>query len=497
IPAAVLAGAPHLNRHTVIAPDPHVAETWRLRSLYTSEGASGPLIDLAQQQILEVPLPRTIWKDIISDNFVNFEKLHAAMDPGYNHEDEAKDLAGGLAIIRKDHASAKKPLRTEGDWGRVYDAWMEGVKVFFPHRAEELVEYKKIVRELFRLMPDPLVPIQVDLGIRDSYSKNRFRLDDRNRHTIYISTQLSRTLFKGTKRPLTSQASSSPIQHAELLSRVNSERSRLEVTIKAREALAGPRTFIPNSDEPRKRKRDLGDDLPKFRRGFGWSGLSPPSISPAALYTEHAPPLPTPPDHLLHDPDVLATLRACMKTSPMFVVWRNDKPRVVTDHSASGLNDGIPRLEAKVRYDNMHDFAHELRVARAQHPDRQLVVYKSDVASAFLNLPAHPLWQLRQVVVVDGKFYIVPQLLILWDALGCPWEPKKQLADSPLVVIGFWVDPNLGTISLAPTSVTRIIDAIKAFLKSTKGKQPLREWQRLAGHLNWLLNVLPWGRPAL
>ena len=26
---------------------------------------------------------------------------------------------------------------------------------------------------------------------------------------------------------------------------------------------------------------------------------------------------------------------------------------------------------------------------------------------------------------------------------------------------------------------------------------PLRDWQRLAGHLNWLLNVLPWGRPAL
>jgi hypothetical protein len=22
-------------------------------------------------------------------------------------------------------------------------------------------------------------------------------------------------------------------------------------------------------------------------------------------------------------------------------------------------------------------------------------------------------------------------------------------------------------------------------------------WQRLAGHLNWMLNVLPWGRPAL
>ena len=42
-----------------------------------------------------------------------------------------------------------------------------------------------------------------------------------------------------------------------------------------------------------------------------------------------------------------------MKISPMFVVWQNKKPRVVTDHSHSGINDGIPISEAKVKYDNM------------------------------------------------------------------------------------------------------------------------------------------------
>ena len=44
-----------------------------------------------------------------------------------------------------------------------------------------------------------------------------------------------------------------------------------------------------------------------------------------------------------------------MKISPMFVVWQ-EKPRVITDHSASGLNDGILRSEAKVQYDDMHPF---------------------------------------------------------------------------------------------------------------------------------------------
>ncbi|KIJ99243.1 hypothetical protein K443DRAFT_63230, partial [Laccaria amethystina LaAM-08-1] len=50
-----------------------------------------------------------------------------------------------------------------------------------------------------------------------------------------------------------------------------------------------------------------------------------------------------------------------MKMSPMFVVWQNSKARVVTDHSGSGINDGIPKSEAKVRYDDMHPFGQSLR----------------------------------------------------------------------------------------------------------------------------------------
>ena len=42
-----------------------------------------------------------------------------------------------------------------------------------------------------------------------------------------------------------------------------------------------------------------------------------------------------------------------MKFSPMFVVWQHNKPRVVTDHSSSGLNNGIPKSEGHVSYDDM------------------------------------------------------------------------------------------------------------------------------------------------
>ncbi|KZP07915.1 hypothetical protein FIBSPDRAFT_679170, partial [Athelia psychrophila] len=62
---------------------------------------------------------------------------------------------------------------------------------------------------------------------------------------------------------------------------------------------------------------------------------------------------------------------------------------------------------------------------------------------------------------------------------------------------GFLVDINAGSISLSPSSVTDILACITIFLATESRAPILRDWQRLAGHLNWLLNVLPWGRPAL
>ncbi|KAG7452480.1 uncharacterized protein BT62DRAFT_879397, partial [Guyanagaster necrorhizus] len=51
----------------------------------------------------------------------------------YNHNKEAKELMAGYAIIRKDIVSAKKPLRSESNWCRVYDAWARGVQILYLH----------------------------------------------------------------------------------------------------------------------------------------------------------------------------------------------------------------------------------------------------------------------------------------------------------------------------------------------------------------------------
>jgi len=189
----------------------------------------------------------------------------------------------------------------------------------------------------------------------------------------------------------------------------------------------------------------------------------------------------------------------------------------------------------------------------ASHP------LKSNVASAFLNLPAHPIWQLQQIVTIDKHLYIVQrlvfgnqaspccwcavsslifwlaiykfnvdglhvymddffrwdydnnlvfdyghlcpycqvQLLLLWEYISCPFEDKKQDHGEVLKIIGFFVDINRGTITLTPESIDNVISKIHIFLATLDWQPHLCDWQCLGRHLNWVLNVLPWGRPAL
>ena len=248
-----------------------------------------------------------------------------------------------------------------------------------------------------------------------------------------------------------------------------------------------------------------------------------------------------------------------MKVSPIFVVWQKGKARIVTDHTASGLNDNIPREEAKVHYDDMRTFGQVIYDAKRLRPNETLVTWKSDVSSAFLNLPAHPIYQLRQVVDVDGVWRFIhrlvfgnrasprcwcsvsglmcwigvkklniadlhvfmddnfswasksdfilykgifrprpqAQLLMFWDDIRCPWRERKQEFGSELKIIGFYVDINRGTLTLTDDAISDILSTVQVFLAMPGRRPSLREWLRVGGHLNWVFNVLPLGHPAL
>jgi hypothetical protein len=89
------------------------------------------------------------------------------------------------------------------------------------------------------------------------------------------------------------------------------------------------------------------------------------------------------------------------------------------------------------------------------------------------------------------------RLLKLWDEISRPWQDKKQEFGTLLMIIGFYVDINWGTLTLTDDSISEILNVVRAFL-AIPGRRPLlRDWMRVGGHLNWVFNVLPLGCPAL
>jgi len=211
--------------------------------------------------------------------------------------------------------------------------------------------------------------------------------------------------------------------------------------------------------------------------------------------------------------------------------------------------------------DNLHQLGHMLLDLRALTPGLDLVVWKSDIAEAYRMCPMHPFWQIKQAVHIDGEFYIdrancfgssasfaifvsvnslvawiakkrrgisslityvddssgpaiasditfykpyndffpTPQvsLLRLWDELGIPHKRKKQIHGTPLPVIGIDVNPNTLSFTLPDLARTRLITELETWTSEKNSRFRLRRWQKLAGWINWSLNVFPDLRPCL
>lgn len=255
-----------------------------------------------------------------------------------------------------------------------------------------------------------------------------------------------------------------------------------------------------------------------------------------------------------------------MFSMPVYAVPKDGpaKFRLINDHSAGdhALNDAIRKEDVGMPQDNVQHIGHNLLVLREIFgPDAPIWLYKSDVANAYRLLPMHPLWQVKQVITINGRrridrcccfgsrgspdlwctvmalvlwiavhgrdidgskaymddnhgedpnptlvFYAPygreypskqARLLQLWDELGIPHKEPKQVYGRVLSIIGLEVDSDAMTITLPRASATALVDHIRAFL-ATPGRRPrVREWQRTLGWINWALNVHPLLRPAL
>ncbi|PBK90461.1 hypothetical protein ARMGADRAFT_1046892 [Armillaria gallica] len=184
ISLTILAQAPHIASLVSSGiSDPHIAETFHLRQLYATEKSFDNLIAVLQALPLKEPIARLFWCLIIQDHYVDFTKFYASMDRGYDHNEDAKELFAGYAIIKKDSSSAKQPIVSEADWYRVFDAWGKA----------ELDAYRETVVELFRAVPhEPAITIRFDEDIRSRYVKRPFRMDLKNEVQIPLLSQIFR-----------------------------------------------------------------------------------------------------------------------------------------------------------------------------------------------------------------------------------------------------------------------------------------------------------------
>lgn len=93
------------------------------------------------------------------------------------------------------------------------------------------------------------------------------------------------------------------------------------------------------------------------------------------------------------------------------------------------------------------------------------------------------------------------KLLSLWDELGIPHEPHKQLFRRKLTIIGIEVNANSLTLTLPTQALDDLLTELEEFtaqpVKKKGASWTLRRWQRLAGWMNWGFNVFPMVHPAL
>jgi hypothetical protein len=88
-------------------------------------------------------------------------------------------------------------------------------------------------------------------------------------------------------------------------------------------------------------------------------------------------------------------------------------------------------------------------------------------------------------------------LLRLWDELGFPHKPKKQIHSSPSPTIGIDINPNELTFTLPDLAHKHLITELETWTSPSCSRFQLQRWQKLGGWINWVLNVFPDLRPCL
>ena len=177
---SVLAVTPHLadDDGTVFkSEDPYLSETQKCKVAYAGQKPFENLLIKAQGRKVREPIANSIWRLVILDKYVDFEKLYATLDPSYNLQDEAEELNDRFTPLERNSISTKRSVCTEAEWMRLYDVWVEAVLHFYPHRRAELSSYRELIISMFLATLSPFQAIKYDCDFRERYARQPYHLD--------------------------------------------------------------------------------------------------------------------------------------------------------------------------------------------------------------------------------------------------------------------------------------------------------------------------------
>ncbi len=105
-------------------------------------------------------------------------------------------------------------------------------------------------------------------------------------------------------------------------------------------------------------------------------------------------------------------------------------------------------------------------------------------------------------ITVGGEERRLPRnqaaISALWTKLRILHSSKKAEFGRELVITGFLVQLDQWEVSISDKSKTALILQIDRFLRpAVPMMQPVVEWQRTLGYMNWALNVMPFAWPLL
>jgi hypothetical protein len=126
--------------------------------------------------------PQSLWKTILLNDFLDFEKLHGESFALESTKVDSYSLGDKLEIEILDGGGGgkSKAVRDFGTWTVLWDQYSAAVAYAYPHRKRELDMYRKWIVNYFKWSRSPFIVLDIDRACRRAVLADQtLSLDDK------------------------------------------------------------------------------------------------------------------------------------------------------------------------------------------------------------------------------------------------------------------------------------------------------------------------------